>query len=293
MNALATIPTPLAERMKPDEFDKTASHMAREYAAATAEMARLMRAIGAQAERLYNAFDVAGEEERHHSYRSFGISFEYNGHRERNDDGTRFDSIFAAMKRNAWTMLVDALGIKNIMSVANRKLFEHQLSNDELPDITEDNIKSIIFGLAGQAKDFAQKAAIEVLDILRPRGHWGGQYKTNDAFRVGRRVILSWMVDRGYSGNKFRVNYNKEQHLTAIDAVFHLLDGKGIMREHRGPLVEAINTAEGGRGETEYFKFKCFKNRNLHLEMKRLDLVRELNLKATGEAILGDDMEGD
>jgi hypothetical protein len=55
----------------------------------------------------------------------------------------------------------------------------------------------------------------------------------------------------------------------------------------RSPLVAAIEAAEDGHGETAYFKFKCHKNRNLHLEFKRLDLVKQLNGLATGEYVLG------
>lgn len=177
------------------------------------------------------------------------------------------------------------------MSVAKRKEFDQQLEKGELPDINEQTITTILLGLAGQAADFATEAAKEVFAILRPQGHWGGEYKTNNAFRVGRKVILPHRVESGYGPGKFRANYYREQELVAIDGVFHLLDGKGVMREHRGPLVNAILNSPDGRGETDYFKFKCFKNTNLHLEMKRLDLVQELNLLAVGERVLGEDME--
>ena len=195
------------------------------------------------------------------------------------------------MKRRAWRTLVVRLGIVNVMSVAKRKEFEEQLRNGELPDIDEASILGTILGLAGQAQEFAREAAREVFDILRPRGHWGGQYKTNDAFRVGRKVILTWYVERCYNGKTFRVNYHHEQQVTAIDGVFHLLDGAGVMREHGGPLSKAIEASPNGQGETAYFRFKCYKNGNLHLEMKRLDLVKELNGLAAGEYVLGDDVE--
>ncbi len=71
---------------------------------------------------------------------------------------------------------------------------------------------------------------------------------------------------------------------------FLLLDGKGVIREHRGPLYRAIEESQDGRGQTDYFKFRCCKNRNLHLEMKRLDLVKQLNLLATAETVLGHDI---
>jgi hypothetical protein len=124
-----------------------------------------------------------------------------------------------------------------------------------------------------------------------PSKGWGGEYKTNDRFRVGRKVILPHRVERGYASGKFRPNYYRQQELTALDGVFHLLDGKGVMREHLGPLCKAIEASADGRGETTYFAFKCFKNGNLHLAMKRLDLVKQLNGLAAGEYVLGADMD--
>src|SRR5262249_49321252 len=153
--------------------------------------------------------------------------------------------------------------IKNIMSVKKRGEFDRQMERGELPPITEQTITGMLLGLAGQAQDFATEAAREVFDILRPRGPFGGAYKTNDAFRIGRRVILSWYVERCWNGKQFRMNYHKEREAIAIDGVFHLLDGKGIMRENRGPLIKAIEASPDGKGETDYFRFKCFKNRNL------------------------------
>lgn len=278
-----TAPTALALLPSREQLESTASEMARTFQEATAEIDRLMKAVKANTDRLATAFLSA---EDHHD--PFRIEVSYNGYRYYRCEELK--DVFAEMKRCSWRILFNKLGIKNIMSVADRKKFEDQLEKGELPDITEESILGILNGLAGQAKDFARVAAVEVFDILRPQGSaHSGTYKTNDKYRVGRKVILSWYVERCYNAKQFRVNYHCEQQLTALDGVFHLLDGKGVMREHRGPLVNAINDSPDGRGETEYFKFKCFKNRNLHLEMKRLDLVQELNFQAAGERVLGED----
>lgn len=84
------------------------------------------------------------------------------------------------------------------------------------------------------------------------------------------------------------MNYTKKPHLQSLDTIFHLLDGRGIPTEsHYGPLVSAIEAEDGKIGETEYFKYKCFKNGNLHLEFKRSDLVDEFNLRC-GDRTLPD-----
>lgn len=265
------------------EFDRTATYMARECSEAMADIARAFATLENATKRLDAAFKSPDD----HDWSRFGIDLEFRRHRCRD-----MAELQKLLEREAWSVLVDKLGIKNVMSVKKRKEFDEQLQSGELPPVCENTITAILLGLAGQAQDFAKEAAREVFDILRPRGHWGGQYATNNAFRVGRRVILPHRVERGYAG-KYRCNYHYTQEITAIDGIFHLLDGKGLMRENRGPLANAIDACphEGGRGETVYFRFRCFKNGNLHLEFRNLELVKELNMLAVGERVLGEDIE--
>jgi len=40
-----------------------------------------------------------------------------------------------------------------------------------------------------------------------------------------------------------------------------------------------------GRGETPLFRFKAFRNQNVHLEFKRLDLLKRFNQIAGGRRL--------
>lgn len=265
----------------PTKFcEATACQLARTYAANIALIRSNIEQLKQCTKNLREAF---GE---HDSRYHFDINLSYQHGRTSSEDG-----IYDGMKRAAWRILSNKLGLRNVMSVKRRKEFDEQLERGELPEITEETIVTVLLGLIGQAKEFAKEAAKEVFDILRPRG-WSSKYKTNNVFKIGKRVILAYAVERGWSDtNGFRASYHKEQELIAIDGVFHLMDGKGIMREDRGPLVKAISEAKEGKGETPYFSFKCFKNRNLHIQFKRLDLVKQLNGLAVGEFVLGEDQE--
>jgi hypothetical protein len=259
---------------------KTACAMANAYQKACAAINKAMDDTQANTTLLNEVFS-AGTERAYLS--GFGIDFYFEG-----DRYASREFIFKRYKIRAWEQIVHRLGIRNIMSVKARNEFDKKMKEGDLPDLTEEAIMAVVAGLATSAKDYAKEAALEVFDILRPRGHWGGQYKTNNAFRVGAKVVLnSWYVERAYDGKTYRINYRRQAELTAIDAVFHLLDGKGVIKGTQGPLIEAINGCQG-RGDTEYFRFKCFKNHNLHLEFKRLDLVKQLNGLAAGEYVLGD-----
>lgn len=135
---------------------------------------------------------------------------------------------------------------------------------------------------ANSVPQLIDEAVREVFEWLRPGG-WQARYKTNTQFEVGRRVIRANCVEVGW-GTNFRVSHYHEPNLTALDNVFHVLDGNGTVKTTRGPLVDAINATPkvGTGGETVYFKFKCFLNSNLHIEFKRMDLVTKLNQVAGG-----------
>jgi hypothetical protein len=260
------------------------SEMARTFQESTAKIRYHLEAIGRESAAILEAIPP----DNGSSY-AYQINHSYHYGRGHSESA---DSIIGEMKREAWRVLVNRIGLRQIMSVKRKKEFDEQLEKGELPDITPETIMDCIMGLCQQAQDFAKEASKEVFDFLRPQNGWGGQYKTNNHFRVGRRVILTYAVEQGYrASGSFRPSHHKEQHLIALDGVFYLLDGKGVMREYRGPLCQAIMDCEGGKGETTYFRFKCFKNRNLHIEFKRLDLVQELNMQAVGERVIGKDME--
>ncbi len=288
--ALALPNASLAFDPESPEFRATASHMAKEYREGMEAIKKAIDEIGEQSERIYKGFLPALEEEQGHAKYTPSNPFylSVSSGRERYSDWERIADEF---KRSAWRLLVGELGIRNLMSIKQREEYERQLASGELPEIHEDAIIGMIISLGNALPRFCTDAAKEVFEFLRPSRGWGGEYKTNNAFKVGRRVILTWWIAQGYGGCPFKVNYHKDQHALALDSVFHLLDGKGAIREGRGELYEAINASKTGRGETTYFRFKCFKNGNLHLEFRRLDLVKQLNGLATGSFELGRDAD--
>lgn len=214
-----------------------------------------------------------------------GVYFNGTNHFWKYDDKVEKD-LEKHYNRQAWSAAVNEIQVWNVMGVEDSRKLRKQLDEGDLPEFTVDNVMSTIMGLSSRAKNFCENAAKEVFDFLTPSN---SGLKTNSSFRVGKRAIIPYGVELKYGGG-FRVSYSKDSRVRAMDAVFHMLDGKGPMKDGQGPLTKAIDEGTGS-GETEYFKFRCFKNRNLHVEFKRLDLVKEINFAAAGERVLGKDTE--
>ena len=189
------------------------------------------------------------------------------------------------LRKGAWRRILDLLEIDKIVTVKRLEEIRKNIENGALPDIRVENIYDMVMSFAQNAPAFREELVKEVYEILRPHPRWSKEYKTNSQDQVGKKVILTWMIENKYGGG-FRMRYGRSHdELMAIDKVFHLLDGQGIPEGYEGPLIDAIQTAADGQGETAYFKFQAYQNNNIHLTFKRLDLVKLLNQVAGGGAL--------
>ncbi len=243
---------------------KTATMLASVYESAAPKIVDAIRTIYEETERLQKAFDS--------SYR-FSIRVYFDGRQWYSDEAT--ERAEKSMRCDAWSAIIEKLGIRNLMSSARVQQLDDALqgkSDEQLPEITEDAILDVLEGMIDSAETFMQEAIHEEYDFWKPSTN----YKRNSEFQLQPRIIRPSMVEPGYSGG-FRINYMRRQHIIALDNIFHLLDGKGMVKGYSGPLADEIETSKDGRGETEYFRFRCCKNGNLHLEFKRKDLLDKFN----------------
>lgn len=184
------------------------------------------------------------------------------------------------IKKHIWIRLVQLLDIRRFLSVRRSEDLSRQLTENEMPEITVQAIYETIETLRQNSPEFAREAVTEVFEILRPGAKRAGMsLKTNKKhgrFTLGKKVILSGYLVQAYTTTRMRCNHHHSDELRAIDRVFHVLDGREMTDGYLSPLMDTINTC-GWEGETDYFKFKCYQNRNLHLEFRRMDLVKRLN----------------
>lgn len=201
------------------------------------------------------------------------------------------DDAIARLHKATWRAIVERLELRKMLSLARIKDLDRQLeTGTDLPPITFENILAMLESNLQNADAYLEEKVREIYEWLRPDGYALREYKTNQESQrhgIGRKVILTWNTVRAnYSGRGYQVNYDRHDHLRALDQVFHMLDGKpAFQTSYRGELCDAIETQtrEGGNlFETDYFRGRCFQNGNLHLELKRADLVERFNLVAGG-----------
>lgn len=267
----------------------SATRMAEVYQRTTAKIVELANQMKAECQELHDLFVSNGA----YSY-DFKLDLRYHSQNYEHDD---ILEIIKRMKRDAWECLIRKLDVRKIMSKNKQDMLDAQLEGKseyydrtqglsvplgELPEITADNIVQVLTGLIESSGSMIEEKIREEYDFWKT--HRSDGYKTNDPNILGEKVIRGWLVRReGWRTEYWNVVYQNEAHLQSLDHIFHLLDGKGIPQEYGGQLVAAIKACgDDGAGETQYFKFKCFRNGNLHLRFKNLELLAEFNRIAAG-----------
>lgn len=197
------------------------------------------------------------------------------------------EQIKIKINRSAWEYAVNQMGIKKVLSVKRTAELCERFSSQskfEWPAFTTSNVMNEFIELSKAANSLLAESVKEVYEYLRPGANQFNKYKTNNKyarFALGKKVVLTNVL----SYQRYLTEYS-EPNLVAMDRVFHALDGKSINDSYVSPLVDKINTSKDG--ETEYFKYKIYKNGNLHIEFKRMDLVDKLNRIAGADPCLRD-----
>lgn len=216
----------------------------------------------------------------------------WSGARFGNTGHSRFDFAdpsdqIVDLRRQIWRALVERLEVRRMMSVARAKKLDEWLAKvDE--EITVDNVMGLFEVTARDLPDMLTEAVEEVYNWLRP---WNSRHETNTQYEVGERVVLTGALDTWWISLKGapHVSSYRIDYVRALENVFSALDGKGqISKTYYGELGDAIAAATSGKGQTTYFEFKWFKNGNLHLKMRRMDLVDKFNKIAGGQRLKHD-----
>ena len=193
--------------------------------------------------------------------------------------------------QQGWRYVLKQAQIESYMTEKRQKEISEQIEKNP-PELTVENIQSTLEGLAHRANGLLEESIREVFDWLRPRqDKWGvGALKTNKRFSVGPRVIV-YGVEKSY-GHGFRCYY-RDANFRALGNVFSLLDGRGVLHypeDFLTKLTAGLSQAEtGGLIETEYFRLRPYLNGNLHIEFRRLDLLKRLNQIGGGSDLPGEE----
>ena len=205
-----------------------------------------------------------------------------------NFNGTPIDSqqhLNRLIKKRCWLYILEKLQVKKVMSYRRWEEFmdlfysdSYNADIDSFPDITPENINEIVAGYAASVVDFFKESVREEWLYWTPKRD---TYVTNqDRWKVSPKVIIQNAGRRLHQ--LFMLHDTTDRHLRNLGLIFQVMDGIPI--QHADPdITSEIDWRSRDTHDTKYFKIRTFSNGNLHLTMKRLDLLEQFNFLGAGE----------
>lgn len=180
-----------------------------------------------------------------------------------------------AIDRVAWGYLMKESGLRTFMDASARKEWDASLHDKEdVPELTMENVKATFQTMYNARGEMFERGVIRCFKSLS----W--DYKTNQPFRFGKRIIMNRMMDVWGSKPKYiSASHTGSDQLDDLLRVFHVLDDKPEP-DHRNGMYYQIGKARSANAmscDGEYFDLKWFLKGSGHVTFKRLDLVDQLN----------------
>ncbi|WP_322090123.1 DUF4942 domain-containing protein [Burkholderia cenocepacia] len=181
------------------------------------------------------------------------------------------DEAEAAMVRiidvRGWDYLLSESGLRTFMDAKAREQWSNQIAEGDVPELTAGNIEATFAQLYSARGNMFERGVLQCFKRLS----W--DYKTNQPFKFGRRIIVRYLLSSGSP------NFRVTNELDDLIRVFYILDGKPEPDHRHGAYSLVSDNRQGRRSEAEndYFHLRWFKNGNGHLTFLRPDLVDQMN----------------
>jgi len=192
----------------------------------------------------------------------------------------------------SWRTLFRLTGVQNRMTSKVREQFEANQAKASSLEFSRENISFMLDALLQNTTRMMKQCVLDAFDECtryheENRVHVEG-WKTNDAFKVKRKVILPHIVEMSWSG-KMSLTYRVRHGIASdLDKAMCFLSGKRI--EDVLTLGEAIDKWESDRPvgsskqcESEFFEIKYYKKGTAHLKFKDDKLWERFNILVAKE----------
>lgn len=205
-----------------------------------------------------------------------------------------------------WRRTLDLDAVRSRLTENKQNEFEHTINDRSNMDFTESNIRQFILNLIGGYEQTLTDAVLQIFDKFTIRHsysnglyddniHYFNGWKTNNAFKVGKKVIIPIYGGYGngaftdYNG-KWKLGYDVARNLRDIDVVMNYFDGMSGYISIAEALENAFRHGQSSKIVSTYFTITVYKKGTIHLTFNSDDILRRFNIMACkGKKWLPDD----
>ena len=198
------------------------------------------------------------------------------------------------VRKNFWRSALELDVVTQRLTKEKREEFEHQLSQQCEMDFTENNVRAFILNIIGGHEKTIMDSVVALFDrftiessyrdtVYEKNIHYFNGWKTNDAFKVGERVIIPIYGSYGLpfiNWGRWDLNWQAAQVIRDIDLVMNYFDGMRPYCSMVSAIERAFAQGENKAIYSTYFKITAHKKGTLHLTFMDKDILRRFNVAA-------------
>ena len=213
----------------------------------------------------------------------------------------RYNFFSRKMKAVMWKIVIGHLNIDKYMSYSVIQNFEKFIKQQSKMAFTKENTREFFEMIMMNSGNILERAIVEVFDMLTEHYHENRMnvegWKTNDAYKVNKRVIFPYGVKMTWEGQnakdfgtEFTTNYHMDGKYSDIDKVMCYIEGKDlnkILTIDQAMRIQFRNIGKIYPGDkfdstctSEFFEIKFFKKGTVHLKFRDDKLWEQFNLRA-------------
>jgi hypothetical protein len=207
-------------------------------------------------------------------------------------DRESYDTYLSELTAAAWRTVIRLTGFKERMTSRVLKEFENNIQGVKTMEFTRDNIVKLLDLLVQSRTQIIENCILDAYDELTKyhknnRVHVEG-WKTNEAYKVKRKVIIPCAVEYWDSGSWYLTEKMRGGIVSDLDKAMCFLDGKrieDILTIGRAVKNKAIENKENGAFgssdtycESTFFKMRFFMKGTIHMTFKNKKLHDQFNL---------------
>lgn len=232
-----------------------------------------------------------------------GLNDKPSGYSYENTDMTtimqkQLNNLVIAIRKDFWRRCLNLREVQSRMTEAKQAEFEITISKHCDMDFTENNIRSFVLNLIGGYEQTLIEATLEIFDMFTIRHSWDDNnkheknihyfngWKTNNAFKVGKKVIIPIYGGYGkgpfvddYSG-EWKLQYGATSKLRDIDVVMNYFDGMNHYYSIAQALEHNFTRRISSNIDSTYFTITAYKKGTIHLTFNDENILRRFNVAA-------------
>ena len=204
-----------------------------------------------------------------------------------------YDKALRDLRAQYWKQLFDMPQIRDVMTATMQQ--DYQCRIDELRgyDFTRYNIltvreeisRNIVAGIESEIiKLFDDWTNLHYNSEYSKNVHYYNGWCTNEAYKVGKRVIFHCNAWPYYSDRYRPAYYDVERQLANIEKTLHFLDTNGTAYngdDLRAALKAAEDSGQTAKIKLHYFNATFYKKGTCHIEFTNADVLKSFNIFAS------------